>query len=84
MEGEVGYEIQTGFSLIETLGTTPRAHLLAKELKEIALLSPSKSGSLHISQNYDGSRSSQGSDRELRYEHGLRSQDTAVVITEWR
>lgn len=84
-EGEVGYKTQTWFSLRQTIGTHSRAHLFAKELKEIDLPSQNnvpKSGSLHISKNCDGSSSFQGSQRELGSEHSTRSQDTAAVTRE--
>lgn len=82
---EVGYKMQTRFSLIQTVGTTSRAHLFAKELKGIDCPSQNnmpKSGSLHISKKCDGSSSFQGSQRELGSEHGMRSQDTAAVTRE--
>lgn len=77
-EGEVGYKMQT-------IGVTSRAHLFVQELKGIHLPSQNsvpKSGSLHISKNFDGSTTFQGSQTELRSEPMTRSQDTAVAIRE--
>lgn len=83
---EGSYKMQSWFSLLQTIGTTSRARLSAKNLKGIDLPSQNnvpKSASFHISKNCDGSSSFPSSQRELGSEHGTKSQHTAVVTREW-
>lgn len=84
VEGEVGYKTQTWFSLIQTIGTTSRAHLFLNWIDLPSQNNVPKSGSLRILKNCDGSSSFQGSQREVGSEPRTRSQDPAVVTREWQ